>query len=102
MFNHCTHQRGKFLNSSKRVMNNKTDFLLRYVGPEDWDTYLRNNVPELQKLWEKGNYDAYETWKTLRNLTYQDYLDNRAMHVHVYCPYIPITYTRVSNEYTDA
>ena len=45
----------------------------KYVAKEDWDQYLIENVPALAKLWSKGKHDAYETWKVLNGLTYQEY-----------------------------
>lgn len=45
----------------------------KYVAEEEWDEYLIANVPALAKLWSKGRYDAYETWKVLNGLTHREY-----------------------------
>jgi hypothetical protein len=68
----------------------KDIFPINYVSEDDWDDYLRENVPSLASLWNQGKFEAFETWKALNNVTYDDY------HYYLtftsglyYAPYMP-------------
>ena len=57
-----------------------------HIARENWDDYLCNTYPEFRKLRDKDR-EAFESWKALNNLTWDDY-ERERQYVWVN-PFIP-------------
>jgi hypothetical protein len=69
----------------------KDIFPSTYVSEEDWNAYLRENVLSLASLWNQGKHEAFETWKALSSLTYEDYYHYVTVTSgFYYSPYMPM------------
>lgn len=59
------------------------------LDEDEWNSYLINAVPVLEKLWQAGKYEQFETYKAVSGYTYAEYREYIASH-SIYAQHIPI------------
>lgn len=61
-----------------------------YLTEDEWGVYVRAKQPVLAQMWDSGEYDKYETFLTLYQLTYENFKDHMWSEGVIYAPYMPM------------
>jgi hypothetical protein len=57
---------------------------------KEWRMYLCEHVPALEKLWQQGKFEQFESYKILSELDYNTYLRSCGGSLY-YAPCMPLT-----------
>jgi len=57
---------------------------------KEWNLYLCRYNSVLEKLWQQGKLEQFETYKVMSGLDYNTFFELWQAPGHYYAPYIPI------------